>query len=182
MANAFSRTLQQVGLVVFGGLITAAGMTAVTSGGITGRELGSDGTESSRTYVAYHTLNAIVRASGSNVLDYPGTCIDNPLVNLSPSQGSGALTGLSLEIGNNPAGVRADVVFTKNCSDHAGSGVLLIKDSCSSTGCVSWLMTKFSRSGAIWNGADKIKVILTGDPTSSFTARLRGTYKDIFGE
>ena len=186
MPNAFTNKIRQAGLLILGGLLaggTGYGVSSITTGGTSLPDVTTGGVERVTTYVADQEFNVALVATGSSTIDYPAACVPNPLTKLSPSQNSGALTSLSLELGANLAGVWADVVFAKDCGTGTASGhVLLIKDSRSGSGTQSYLASRYAMTGATWNGSDYIKVIFTGNPTSAFTGRLRGTYEDVFGE
>ena len=187
MANPFSTKLKQAGLMIVGGLLTLTGVyggSQITTGGVSLPEVNNAGTaESVKVYVADQEFNASLTATGSTTVDYPSACIKNPLTQLPTSAGSGSLTSLSIEFGNNPAAIGADVVFAKDCGTATDSGTtLLIDNTCTATGCVRYLSGMYAATGALWNGADYIKVILKGNPTSAFTGRIRGSYEDIYGE
>jgi hypothetical protein len=178
MANLGQQMWKIATRLLLGGAIA----TGVVGGGIRLFDFSSSGSVNQRTTastVAADWLNIFVTASGSATLNYPATCVTNPLAGLG--LGSGTVVRLTYQVGNNPSASEADIGFVKNCADHAlatGSGQDLINNSCSATGCVS----TYTTGTANWNGADKIKVTIKEDPTSSYTARLRLQYEDLFGE
>lgn len=187
MPNPFNTKIRAAGLLIVGGLISAvSGYLGVTTGGVSLPDVTSGGAESVKVFIANNEFNAFVTATGSTSATerYAAVCIPNPLTRLATSGGTGSLTRLSFEMGNNPAGIGGDVYFTKDCDDKTTTGsTLLINDFKTLSGAVTYpTMSALSSTGALWNGADFIKVTLRGNPTAPFTARVRGAYEDVFGE
>lgn len=185
MSRTTSNRNKVVGWAVGGIAVLGLIANGVVGGGFRLPEFNSAGAPSpTATYPAFEPFNAFITATGStsNTLRYAATCIPNPLVGLTPNLGSGGLLVLSYQGGNNPAGIGGDIYFTKDCNDKTTTGsTVIINDFPTNTGgTVTW----FASTGGekLWNGAEYIKVVFRGNPTSSYTGRLRGFYMDIYGE
>lgn len=182
MPNPFKTVISTSATYIIGGLIASG----VFAGYGWLRDFDSSGNQIAAPRPATLEFNAFVSGTGhtANTERRAAVCIQNPLTQLETSLGSGRLFSLEVHIGNNPATARGDVYFTKNCNDKTSTGhQLLIDNTCvTQSGCLSTLASPLALTGAIWNGADYIKLVLTKDPTSSFTARIKGTYGDLYGE
>jgi len=115
--------------------------------------------------------------NGTGGLSTYDVCIvRNPVTQRNNSAGSGVLLTLSLEVGNNPAGGGLDVVFATTANSDSGA-VVIIDNFAAATG--SWIDIADPIG---WGSGDYIVVKSLTDLTSSFTGRLRGTYRDVYGQ
>jgi hypothetical protein len=102
--------------------------------------------------------------------------VRNPVTQRNNSAGSGVLLTLSFEVGNNPAGGGFDVV--KATSANSSSGTSVIFDNFAGASG-SWIDLADPIG---WGSGEYIIVKSLTDATSSFTGRLRGTYRDLYGQ
>ena len=162
-------------------LLTMLVATGVVGGGIRMAEFTSVGSvdpNSDNATVASDWLYAFVTQTGSDTLKYPATCIESPLEDLG--LGSGGFLSIGYEVDDNPAEISADVVLTTDCTDHNSSGTLIPNHD--NVGSASGSHAFYGSGFLVWNPDYKIKVILKGDPTSSYSARVKVNYRDIYGK
>jgi len=167
------QTFGPIGRLLIGTVLA----TGLVGGGVAISEFNSAGAPDPVTIsIDRDTAYAYVTKTGSTTLKYPATCIENPLRDLG--LGSGTVVRATYSARYSPAAAGGDVVFAKDCLDHTASGVVLIDNFCTSSGCVS----NYTTGTAAWNSADYIKVIFRKDPTAGHDARLKLWYEDYYGE
>lgn len=169
-----SRTLFQRGKLVVGGLIAAG----VIGGGIFLPKLSTTGSETNQAFAAFLPIVADVTATGSTSTSarYDAACITNPLYGLG--LGSGSVVRLTYHNVTSPAAIGGDIGFVSACDSKSASGAGLIDNVCTATGCIS----TYTTGTALWNAAEKIKLTLRGDPTSSYDAKITVWVEDVLGE
>ena len=164
MTTLGQKTYSPLGWLVLG---LALG-TGLTVGGTRVMEFNSSGkvdTNMEHSVPLDAPFNQFVTATGSVSTHYAGTCIANPGKALGLS--GATLNKLEYQVKNNPALTEADVVFATSWLSTAASGTTLIPNMdnvCSASGCVA----RFGSGGLKWFKDDFIKVLLKGDPSSSY--------------
>lgn len=155
--------------------LSASGIDFQTNGSQTGVVLKDNGT------VAFATHTVTCTATGGNVkvnnMAKYDTCISPQFSKFG--FGSGVLLAefSSLEIGNSPTVVGIDCGFVKAAV--SGTGTSLVNNFQTSTGGI----VRFNTGTTIVvNGADYIKCGTLTNPTTPFTAVLKLTFRDLFGE
>lgn len=180
MPTVHGNKLKQAGLLIVGG---AVGIAGVAAGMFSVPTVDNSGNvRPNVSYVANGFLEVNVTATGGNVkvsnqAKYDAVNIANPLSKLSPSQGSGAITAVHFDMGNNPANVSFDCGLVK--AAESGTGTNIFNNLQLGTGATKTF------SGAalpLWNGVDLFDCGTLTDPTSSFNARIRIEYRDVYGE
>lgn len=179
MANAFNRTLKQIGLLVVGGLIA----TGVVGGGTFLNKLDTSGdVQESDYFAADLPIVFDVAATGSTAAKsgtaYDAACISSPLTNSAIDAGSGLIIRLAYHNITNPAAANGFIGFVKSCDDQTASGAHVLPSLSTQTGAVN----VYASGSLVWNGDDKLKVTLTKDPTSAYDAKVTVKVEDILGE
>lgn len=162
--------------LILGGIIFTVGGFSVLGGERLMNDYDTTGVPVDSTYVADADFNVYCTGTGG-LAKYDACIIKNPVTARQQAAGSGLILTLCLEIGRNPAGGSFDV--TKVSGPGAASGIILPGlDNVTGTGSYA-CMTSPPQG---WGSGVHLSVKSLTNPTSSFTARLRGTYRDVFGQ
>jgi hypothetical protein len=173
-----ARKVTQRAKFIVGGTVA----TGVVAGGIFLASLGTTGTEQrANPFPAFLPVVIDVSATGSTVgtLRYDAFCVRSPLYALG--NGSGTIVRATHHNVTNPAAKSMDVGFVEDCNDKTASGNNLFSNTCTATGCVDYYTT-----GTLgWQGAGSgryLKGVISGDPTSSYDAKITIWLEDVLGE
>jgi len=182
MVKLGTNVVSSAARIIAGGLIaagTVGGLTSLSGGGIMQRELTPSGGQSAtQKYAAIDTYNVLITGTGGTTTTtrYAAACVANPLKVLGA--GTGVIVRAAYMAGNNPAAMPGDIGFVKSCTNNSTSGATLFDNFCSATGCLS----VYTTGSLTWNDADYLKVTFSGNPTTSYTGRLRIWQEDLYGE